>query len=292
MTIPLRVCAVGFKGAKFLSGLIDLKIPIIGIASYPQLDDRSKGYETIAELAARIGVPLTTTKTPPLDTDGITFVVGWQYLFKEHPPNVIVFHDSLLPRYRGFAPTLTAMLNGDTVVGVTALQLAPKVDSGPIVAQRAIPVTYPAKISHVLAQQAGAMVVLAEEIVRSAEINGINGKKQDDAQATYSLWRDQTDYEIDWSRRSEEIARMIDAVGYPYDGARTHIRDLEIAVDDATVVEDLQFERRDVGKVWRLDDQRPVVVCGSGLLRLERFHPRDGGNFSVKLRMRFGGNRL
>ena len=136
------------------------------------------------------------------------------------------------------------------------------------------------------------MVELAEEIVRSVETNGINGTKQDDARATYSLWRDKTDHEIDWSRRSEEIARMIDAVGYPYDGASTHIRDLEIVVDDATVVEDLQFERRDVGKVWRLDDQRPVVVCGSGLLRLDRFHSRDGRDFSFKLRTRFGGRPI
>jgi methionyl-tRNA formyltransferase len=287
MTIPVRVCAVGLKGAKFLTGLIDAEIPIIGIASYQQSDDRSKGYETIVELAAKIDVPLTTTKTPSLGEDGIVFVVGWQYLFKEHPPNVIVFHDSLLPRYRGFAPTVTAMINGDPIVGVTALQLAANVDSGPIVAQRAVPITYPAKISQVLAQQAQAMVELAEEIVRRAETIGINGTKQDEAGATYSLWRDKADHQIDWSRRSEEIARMIDAVGYPYDGARTRVGDLEIVVDNATVVEDLHFERRDVGKVWRLDDQRPVVVCGAGLLRLDRYHSLDGRDLSFKLRTRF-----
>jgi methionyl-tRNA formyltransferase len=200
---------------------------------------------------------------------------------------VIVFHDSLLPRYRGFAPTVTAMINGDPVVGVTALQLAANVDSGPIVAQRAIPITYPAKISQVLAQQAQVMVELAEELVGRVETIGINGTKQDEAGATYSLWRDRADHQIDWSRRSEEIARMIDAVGYPYDGARTRVGDLEIVVDDATVVEDLHFERRDVGKVWRLDDQRPVVVCGAGLLRLDRYHSLDGRDLSFKLRTRF-----
>jgi methionyl-tRNA formyltransferase len=287
MTIAVRVCAVGLKGANFLGGLIEANIPIISVTSYPQLDDRFKGYEIIAELAAKIGAALTTTKTPSLQVDGITFVVGWQHLFKQHPPNVIVFHDSLLPRYRGFAPTVTALLNGDPIVGVTALLLAADVDSGPIVAQRSIPIKYPAKIRQVLARQSKAMVELAEDIILMAHTVGINGVKQDDAQATYSLWRDKADYQIDWSSGSGDIARMIDAVGYPYEWARTHIGDLEILVDDATVVEDLQFERRDVGKIWRLDDGRPVVVCGSGLLRLDRFHSQDGGALSFKLRTRF-----
>jgi methionyl-tRNA formyltransferase len=287
MTIPVRVCAVGLKGANFLSALVDAGVPVSSIASYPQSDDRSKGYELIAELAERIGVQLTTTKNPALGVDGLTFVVGWQYLFTQHPPHVIVFHDSLLPRYRGFAPTVTAMLNGDPIVGVTALQLAADVDSGPIVARRSIPITYPAKISQVLILQAKAMVELAVEIVQKAETVGIAGTKQDETKATYSLWRDQADYQIDWSRRAEEIARMVDAVGFPYEGARTHTGDFEIVIEDCTVVEDLHFERRDVGKIWRLDNQRPIVVCGSGLLRLDRFHS-NGGPLSLKLRTRLG----
>jgi len=287
MNFEIRLCIAGLKGAEFLKALIQAQVPIHSIASYSQPDDRSNGYQIINELAARIGLLVKTTKSPDLGVNGLTFVVGWQYLFLACPPHVIVFHDSLLPRYRGFAPTVTAMLNGDSVVGVTALQLAADADAGPIVAQRTIPIIYPIKILQVLTLQAQAMAELALEIIHMAQTVGICGTAQDEKLATYSIWRDQADYQIDWSKSSHEIARLVDAVGFPYDGASTRVNDLEIVVEDVTVLEDLHFERRDVGKIWRLDAHRPVVVCGVGLLRIDCFRPKDEKLFSIRNRMRF-----
>ena len=35
--------------------------------------------------------------------------------------NLIVFHDSLLPKYRGFAPLVSQLINGEEYLGVTAI---------------------------------------------------------------------------------------------------------------------------------------------------------------------------
>jgi methionyl-tRNA formyltransferase len=287
MAFPVRVCAVGLRGAHFLTGLVARGMQIAAIASYRQPNDRSESHRAIAKVAAELRIPITFTKKPCFHVDGLTFVVGWQYLFNECPPNVIVFHDSLLPRYRGFSPTVTALLNGDQVVGVTALQPSSRVDAGPILAQQSAQVVYPIKIAQVLALQAEAMVNLAEKIVHQAQTVGIAGTEQDEAQATYSLWRDETDYLINWADSSEQIKRMIDAVGYPYDGAKTYHGERELVIEDASVVDDLAFERRDPGKVWRLDNGRPVVVCGAGLLRIERFRFCDRRDLPFRLRTRF-----
>ncbi len=45
-------------------------------------------------------------------------------------------HPSLLPQYRGPAPMVTALLNGDAESGITLIQMIEKMDAGPILAQQ------------------------------------------------------------------------------------------------------------------------------------------------------------
>lgn len=52
----------------------------------------------------------------------------------------INIHASLLPKYRGAAPIQYAILNGDDMTGVTIQQMAEGVDTGDILAMKAIPV--------------------------------------------------------------------------------------------------------------------------------------------------------
>jgi len=52
----------------------------------------------------------------------------------------IGIHPSLLPRYRGSHPLWWALKNGESEVGVTIYALAPEIDAGPILAQKAVPV--------------------------------------------------------------------------------------------------------------------------------------------------------
>ncbi len=45
-------------------------------------------------------------------------------------------HQSLLPKYRGPSPAPSAILNGDTVTGVTIMKMAEEIDGGDILAQQ------------------------------------------------------------------------------------------------------------------------------------------------------------
>jgi methionyl-tRNA formyltransferase len=120
----------------------------------------------------------------------------------------------------------------------------------------------------------------------------LNPVEQDPTQASYSLWRDEEDFVIDWSSDAHEICRMIDATGYPYAGARTTLGDETIYVEEATTLPDLNFENRTPGKIWSLESGRPIVVCGSGLVRLERCRAADGAEFVFRrLRSRLGAGK-
>jgi methionyl-tRNA formyltransferase len=58
-------------------------------------------------------------------------------------------------------------------------------------------------------------------------------------------------------------------------------------VHDVSVIDDLVFEIRDVGKVWRLDEGRPIVICGSGLLRIDHCTTDNGSTYRFeRLRVR------
>lgn len=52
----------------------------------------------------------------------------------------INLHYSLLPKYRGATPVESAILNGDTVTGITIQHMRFKIDSGPILAQKEFPI--------------------------------------------------------------------------------------------------------------------------------------------------------
>jgi len=82
------------------------------------------------------------------------------------------------------------------------------------------------------------------------------------------LWRDDQDYQIDWTRPADEIRRFIDAVGSPYLGAATRLKDVRARILEADVVEDARIENRTPGKVFAIEDSKPIVVCGTGLLRV------------------------
>ena len=50
-------------------------------------------------------------------------------------------HGSLLPKYRGGAPIQRAIMNGDSVTGVTIMYMVKKMDAGNIISQQSAPIT-------------------------------------------------------------------------------------------------------------------------------------------------------
>ncbi|KAM6202462.1 methionyl-tRNA formyltransferase, mitochondrial [Rhynchocyon petersi] len=62
-------------------------------------------------------------------------------LILKFPYGILNVHPSCLPRWRGPAPIIHTVLHGDTVAGVTIMQIRPKrFDTGPILKQETVPV--------------------------------------------------------------------------------------------------------------------------------------------------------
>jgi len=182
---------------------------------------------------------------------------------------LIVVHDSLLPKYRGFNPLVTALINGDSEIGATALWAAEEYDRGDIIRQESRAISYPIRITDAIEVMSDIYVCLVLEIAAILIDGGTLGSTaQDESAASYSLWRDDDDYCIDWSLPSDRLKRQIDAQGYPYLGSSALIDGKRVRIISAECVEDVRIANRSSGKVIFVVKGRPVVVCGQGLLKV------------------------
>lgn len=226
-------------------------------------------YEEIKALCSKHGVTFYDRKEKfTVDTNYI-IAISWRWLIKQGNAKLIVMHDSLLPKYRGFAPLVNCLVNGERKIGVTALFASNEYDKGNIIAQRSAGISYPIKINDAIDIVSGCYKGLVEEVCKKMRPGQeIESTVQVEADATYSLWLDEEDYNIDWNRDAGDLKRFIDATGYPYNGAATHIDGKKYRIAEAETLPDLIIENRKPGKIIFMENEKPIVVCGTGLLKI------------------------
>jgi methionyl-tRNA formyltransferase len=280
MRIALFVA--GPKGANFLRNFCGRETVDL-VVSYASKGLQHDAYADIQAICRSKNYKLaerTDVRAADYAAADLVLLIGWQWMSSEVDRRFIVFHDSLLPKFRGFNPTVTALIAGETEIGVTAFSPAggdaAVPDSGPIFGQEKLSVAYPTTIRDVYEQLGHAYCRLAERVLQAAAAGPLRFSPQDAANATYSLWRDEDDYRIDWTATAADIRRFVDAVGWPYLGAKTTLQGRDVRIDRVEPCPDIVFADRCPGKIWSLSGDGPVVVCGSGLLRIAAARETDG----------------
>ncbi len=138
-------------------------------------------------------------------------------------------HTSLLPRWRGAAPIQAAIRCGDAQSGVTIMLLDAGLDTGPVLAKRALPLESDetGQSLHDKLSQAGADLLLETlDPYLSAEIAPL---PQDESLATYARQIRKQDGEIDWTQSSAAIDRLVRAFT-PWPGTYTYWKDKELKI--------------------------------------------------------------
>ncbi len=206
----------------------------------------------------------------------IMFVVSWRYMIPASVYNrprlgTFVFHDSLLPEYRGFAPTVWAIINGEDHTGVTLFKIADEVDAGDIVDQQRVPIGTEDTIAVVIEHVTRNYLNLLERNLDKL-LKGITSfTPQDHSRATYTCKLVPEDNRINWAASSESIYNLIRAVSAPYPGAYTYLSDQKLRIWSAQRVAN---PRRYIGRIpGRIIDVRSgegsVILTGDGVLLLK-----------------------
>lgn len=131
----------------------------------------------VATVAEALNLPLRKTNQPTekdiewLISAGaeLCVVVAYGALLR---PNVlelgikfINLHFSLLPKYRGAGPVQAAIMNGESETGVTIFEIDKGLDTGPIIAQRALPLTGAETSAALLEKLTGLSFGLLDEVL-------------------------------------------------------------------------------------------------------------------------------
>lgn len=132
-------------------------------------------------------------------------------------------HASLLPRYRGAAPISWAILNGDSVTGVTTMLMDEGLDTGPLLLQRevAIPLAMTAgELAEKLAVEGAELLIRTLQDLATGAIQPV---PQDHAKASAALRIDKKQARISWEKEAAEIHNLVRAFN-PWPTAYTDFR--------------------------------------------------------------------
>lgn len=268
------------KGYESLKGLIshygiDILLFVISEKDYGTVYDY---YSDIAELCSRYSIKLIDKNDffPHEFRENYKLCIGWPYLVFP-AQKVVVIHDSILPKYKGFNPLPSMLINSETRIGISSFLANDQYDDGPLVLQDSIAISYPTTIREAIDRLIPLYIKQCIQLYKQINSNKLQTIPPINTESTFSMWRDKYDYFIDWDKDAEYLRRFIDSVGYPYDSAKTYFGEKIVKIISAEVYsQEIIIENPTSGKVFRIEDGKPIVVTGKGLLILTRIEELDG----------------
>jgi methionyl-tRNA formyltransferase len=189
------------------------------------------------------------------------------------PMGGINIHPSLLPRYRGPTPILSAIINRDTETGITIQRISEGMDAGDILLQERLPLNgreTTASLSEIMAQKAAELLPVALRGIADGTLQAI---PQDIRMATYCSLLEKEDGFINWNWSVRKIDAGIRAFN-PWPLSWTMHRKLRLFILDA---EPFSLEgtggelEKEPGKVLGKDKDKGILIqTGEGILAVNR----------------------
>ncbi len=198
------------------------------------------------------------------------------------PLGCLNVHPSLLPRHRGPSPIAEAILMGETVTGVTIMQLDEGTDTGPVLAQQEVEIGPDDTAGDLTARLFALGGALMARTLREWADGSIEPVAQDETQATYSRKLEKADGELDFTRSAAHLHNQVRAMD-PWPGAYTTFKGATLKVLRTSALP-APAEAAPPGTVVALDGAPAAVVTGDGVLafrelQLEGRRPTDAESF-------------
>ena len=269
------------------------RMPEVEVVAAVTPPDRERGRgrrsepPAVKEAAVRMAVPVlqppglrsetAQTQLAALAPDIIVVAAYGRLLpmpVLELPPGgCLNLHPSLLPRHRGPSPVATAILEGDSVTGVSLMLLDEGMDTGPVIAQREYALTG----EETAAELTGTLFAMGAELLAESlepwTRGELQAQPQDDAHTTVSRKLERADGLADWALPAETLARQCRAYA-PWPGLYTHWQGKTLKLLETAPLPDAvspELVEGQPGRVVSGSSAAPAAVAtGDGLLGLSR----------------------
>jgi methionyl-tRNA formyltransferase len=238
-----------------------LGIPVIS----PESVNTPESLATIAEWRAEVAVVVAYGQ-----------ILSQKFL-DLFPQRVVNIHASLLPRWRGAAPVQRALMAGDAESGVSLQIVVRKMDAGPILGIRRIPLLDSVTAIDLFSQVSSrGSELIAVELMDYLRGN-LSPTPQDEAQITMAPKIDKAEAIIDWQKPAVEIHNLIRGLAAgpvaltSRDGKIVKIHRSQIA----------QFEGGGTPGELVFGSSGLHVVCGQGVLEILKLQPESRASISA-----------
>lgn len=187
------------------------------------------------------------------------------------PRGALNIHASLLPRWRGAAPIQRALLAGDRETGITIVQMDAGLDTGPILAQRALPIGSEddSQTLHDKLAALGAEMIVAALAELAAGRARVRAQPEQGVTFAHKIGRREP--MLDWRLPAAQLERAVRAFR-PSPGASAELRGAGVKIWRARAVEGQAAP----GTVLAPDGETLLVACGRGALAISELQ-RAGG---------------
>ena len=229
----------GLWAAKCLEQLLDEGHQVLAV-----ILRRKPSDNTLAELTSNIGIPVRApdrvnapefvnwvrSLRPDLNISMSYDQILRRPIIESAPLGFINCHAGKLPYYRGRNVINWAIINNEQEIGLTIHYMDEGVDTGDIILQRVLPISWDDTYGTVLEKVQEALPGLLAEAVKLIEKNEVHRQPQAHLEGTYFSTRIPGDEWIDWHDTSLNIYNKIRAITHPGPGVRTVLGDRTLII--------------------------------------------------------------
>lgn len=267
---------------------------VIAVVSQP---DKPKGRgkklipTPVKETAVKYNIPVLQPESAKdeafIDTLGeykadIFVVAAYGQILTERLLNLprhgsINVHGSLLPKYRGAAPIQQAILDGESVTGITIMYMAKRLDAGDMILKKEVVIEEDDTFGRLHDKMALAGAKALMEALKLIEDGREVREKQDDALSTYASKITKEMGKIDFSKSSKDVVNQIRGFD-PVPGAYAFYEGDKIKLFRAVVSAE---KGNRPGEVLSADKRGIIVSTGDGAVCIKEIQAAGSKRMAV-----------
>lgn len=285
------------RGYKLINALLDKgMLPEFAMVLKEDDHEKVKYHEKISETLNQENIPnFTKKKLGKSDYDlileskvDVIILYGWRTLIDtwitgKIKYGIIAAHQSLLPRYRGFAPVQWVIINNEKETGVTLFQISEgEVDNGKIISQARVEIDPNEYASELDEKLIDITIEHFFNVLNNIETGQLKLVEQDESKATYACKRIPDDGLINWNSSTLEIFNLIRALAYPFTGSFCRCGDDTYIVRKARFGDnnDKTYAGRIPGRVIKILPEGIEILTGDGSILISEWENSNTGNVS------------
>ena len=283
----MRIALIGQAafGATVLETFLGKGWEVVGVYLPPDASDARP--DPLKEMASSRGIPLfqpQRMRDPQVyagyenlapDLGVMAFVTDIVPVTILNCPRLgtIQYHPSLLPRHRGASSINWAIINGETMTGLTVFWPDAGIDTGPILLQKEVEISPDDTVGSLYFNKlfpSGVEALL--EAVEAVERSTAPRIAQDESQATYEPPCGEEHAIINWSQPVRQVYNLIRGTN-PQPGATTYFKGQKLKVFDS----ELCSAPREAapGDILEVGEQGLLVAAAGGAILVKRVQPVD-----------------